>query len=198
MGGHISLESSIENQGSTFSVTIPIATDKLAKAAKQKPATTDSKTGLTHVETLSIAASTLAKPAATASGGKPGRLLIIEDDPYVLRMYARIFSPDLVTVKTALNGRLGVGAAQSFHPDLILLDVMMPVLNGIETLGALKANPATRKIPVIMLSSLGEEDIVHQALSIGATAYMIKSDFAPEQLQREIQKHLKAAKADRT
>jgi two-component system sensor histidine kinase ChiS len=194
MGGHMALESSTEGKGSTFSVTIPIATGKQAAASKQSLATTDSKTGLTHVETVSLAASTLVKPAAAKIGGKPGRLLIVEDDPYVLRMYARIFDAELLTIKTALNGRLGIVAAQSFQPDLILLDVMMPVMNGIEALDALKADPATKKIPVIMLSSFGEEDTVHQALSKGAEAYLIKSDFTPEQLQQEIKKRLNTAR----
>jgi len=193
MGGHIALESSTENQGSTFSATIPIATGK--KVAKsQLLSTTDTKTGLTHLETVNLAARALTNPATPGTAAKPGRLLIIEDDPYVLRMYARIFNTQVLTVKTALNGNLGLAAADSFHPDLILLDVMMPVMNGIETLDALKGNPATKKIPVIMLSSLGEEDIIHQALDKGAAAYLIKSDFAPEQLQHEIQEHLKAVK----
>ncbi len=193
MGGHIALESSTENQGSTFSATIPIAAGK--KVAKSQPlATTDTKTGLTHLETVNLAARALTNPLASGTEAKPGRLLIIEDDPYVLRMYARIFDTQLLTVKTALNGSLGLVAADSFRPDLILLDVMMPIMNGIETLDALKRNPATKQIPVIMLSSLGEEDIIHQAMSKGAVAYLIKSDFSPEQLQEEIQKRLKAAK----
>ncbi|HSX30273.1 MAG TPA: ATP-binding protein [Candidatus Saccharimonadales bacterium] len=193
MGGHLALESSTENQGSTFSITIPLATSKHAAAAKQPTPTTDSKTGLTNVETVSLAANTLAKPAA-GSDAKPGKLLIVEDDPYVLRMYARLFNTDLLTIKTALNGNLGCVAARSFMPDLILLDVMMPVMNGIEALDALKADPFTKDIPVIMLSSVGEEDMVRQAMDKGAAAYLIKSDFAPEQLQQEIQKRLKLIK----
>jgi CheY-like chemotaxis protein len=109
-------------------------------------------------------------------------------------MYNRIFSTDAVVVKTALNSSLGCKLAESFRPDLILLDVMMPIMNGIETLDALKSNPATKDISVIMLSSLGEEDIVRKALDKGAIAFLIKSDFAPEQLQREVQKRLTTAK----
>jgi len=197
MGGHITLESSVENQGSTFSVTVPITNGQSSAAGRQSVARISSKTGLTHVETVGLVADTLAKPKTSNSHNKPARLLVIEDDPYVLRMYARVFSADVLTVKTALNGSLGVALAQSFKPDLILLDIMMPVMNGLEALDLLKGHPATKNIPVIMLSSLGEEDVIRQALDKGAAAYLVKSDFAPEQLQQEIQQRLKAAdKAD--
>ena len=122
------------------------------------------------------------------------KVLVVEDDPLMSRMYLRVFTFEGFEIQLAENGQAGLDKLKDFHPDIILVDVMMPVMNGIETLDALKGNPATKKIPVIMLSSLGEEDIIHQALDKGAAAYLIKSDFAPEQLQHEIQEHLKAVK----
>jgi signal transduction histidine kinase/ActR/RegA family two-component response regulator len=196
MGGTMALEHSEEGKGSTFSFTMPIASDAVKHT--EAAAVTDSATGLT----VAVAPST--QPVATKpqleSVKAPGvaskthhapKLLIIEDDPYVVRLYQRLFSSGKIEVKTAGNGRDGVALAKSYQPGLILLDVMMPIMNGIEALEELKASPATSHIPVMILSSFGEEKTVQNAMQKGAISYLVKSDFTPEQILNEVQKILK-------
>jgi len=197
MGGTMALEHSEEGKGSTFSFTMPIANEAL----KQVEAATkiDSATGLTS-EAAPDASAASSKPkletvelpsiAPKASNDSP-RLLIVEDDPYVVRLYQRLFSFGKIEVKTAGNGRDGFELAKTYQPSLILLDVMMPIMNGIEALEKLKADPTTNHIPVVILSSFGEEKMIQTAMQKGATSYLIKSDFTPEQVLNEVQKILK-------
>ena len=119
------------------------------------------------------------------------KILIIEDDPYVQRMYKRIFAHQKYQTELTSTGEEGLNVAKSKLPDLILLDIMLPGLNGIEVLKELKDDPKTKTIPVLMLTNVGEEDIVRQANELGADSYMVKADFTPDQLLAQIKKYLK-------
>ena len=79
-----------------------------------------------------------------------------------------------VEVITAVNGQEGLEKAEKEKPDLILLDATMPAMNGIEALAALKANPATRDIPVVMLSADSGKDNVERAIQLGALKFVSK------------------------
>ena len=85
-------------------------------------------------------------------------------------------------VIVAVDGEDALSKARDQRPDLILLDVIMPKLGGFEVLTRLKEDPATRDIPVIMLSNLGESSDVREAIERGARAYLVKSSVRPEQL----------------
>ena len=74
------------------------------------------------------------------------KLLLIEDDSLMIRMYSRKFEADGFELKTALNGEEGLATAKEFMPDIILLDVMMPKMNGLQVLDALKADDAMKDI----------------------------------------------------
>jgi signal transduction histidine kinase len=199
MGGRIALESSVEGKGSVFSFTVPLAAGhQTAQAKSRGKSAIDSKTGLS-VNPTELAATILTgtEPEAVAPSAAvatPGKLLVVEDDPYVLRLYERIFSSTPIELKTATNGRTGLTLARKFKPDLILLDVMMPVMNGLDTLAKLKANTATKAIPVFMLSNLGEEATVRQAMDRGALAYLLKSDYTPEQIRDKVVERLENLK----
>lgn len=118
------------------------------------------------------------------------KILIIEDDPYVLRMYKRLFAHQDYKVDMAKTGEEGLKLAQSVSPSLILLDIMLPGMNGLEVLEKLKQGPKTSQIPVLMLTNLGEEHMIDQAKKLGASSYMLKADFTPSQLAEEVEKHL--------
>jgi two-component system, sensor histidine kinase and response regulator len=193
MGGELGLEYSHEGQGSCFGFTIPLAS--APHVANDTIANIDTHTGLAAAPTLDAVAAMVVTPQAQSAMHK---LLVVEDDPYVLRLYQRLFNTTDITLKTAINGKLGYELAQEFRPNLILLDMMMPVMNGLETLKALQKNTKTRHIPVIMLSNFGEEPIIKQALECGATAYLIKSDFTPEQLLAAITEKIATPKASDT
>jgi len=192
MGGSMALEYSEIGKGTTFSFTIPVATEQLKAQQQAAVAETDSKTGLTQdgapaESTQSVASQT---PEAASVQGETVKLLIVEDDPYVVRLYRRLFSFSKLDVKTAGNGAEGIALAKTFKPHLILLDIMMPVMNGLEALEKLKADTETRDIPVVMLSSVGEEPTLRAAMTKGAANYLLKSDFTPEQVLVEIEKIL--------
>jgi CheY-like chemotaxis protein len=112
------------------------------------------------------------------------KILITEDDPLMLRMYQKIFTLEKYEVEIATNGEeaLEKVRAAAEKPALILLDIMMPKMNGLEALDKLKANPDTQKIPVVMLTNLAGQQDAEEALLKGAVKYIIKSEYEPKQV----------------
>jgi CheY-like chemotaxis protein len=110
------------------------------------------------------------------------KLLITEDDPLMSRMYQKIFTFEGFEVVMAADGQEGLDKAREVNPTLILLDVMMPKLNGLQVLEKLKADPATKAIPVIMLTNLAGQQDAENALSKGAIKYIVKSEYDPKQV----------------
>jgi CheY-like chemotaxis protein len=108
------------------------------------------------------------------------KLLIIEDDPLMSRMYQKIFSFEGFQVDTASNGQDGLAKVKVDNPTLILLDIMMPIMNGLEVLDKLKADPDTKGIPVIMLTNLAGVADAETALAKGAVKYIVKSEHEPK------------------
>lgn len=109
-------------------------------------------------------------------------ILIVEDDPLMMRLYSKVFTIEGYTVVTAGNGEEGLLAIHKEIPTLILLDVMMPKMNGFELLEKIKADPATKKIPVIMLTNLAGQADAETAITKGAVKYIVKSEYEPKQI----------------
>jgi len=112
----------------------------------------------------------------------PIKLLLVEDNPYVQRMYAREFQSANFELTTADDGAVAVTTAQTLLPDVIVMDVMMPNMNGLEALKLLKENDSTKAIPVIMLSANDNDSVLKQAMDLGASRYLIKSSLEPQGL----------------
>jgi CheY-like chemotaxis protein len=110
------------------------------------------------------------------------KVLIVEDDPLMSRMYQKIFTFEQYEVELAGDGEEGLEKARLVKPTLILLDVMMPKMNGLEVLDKLKADPETKTIPVVMLTNLAGEQDAETALAKGAIKYIIKSEYEPKQV----------------
>jgi CheY-like chemotaxis protein len=110
------------------------------------------------------------------------KLLIIEDDELILRMYQKIFGSEDYAVETAVDGEEGLAKAIATLPNLILLDIMMPKLNGLEMLKRLKSTPNIAKIPVVILSNLTATVDIEAALQEGAVRYISKSDYKPKEI----------------
>src|SRR3989338_11380087 len=102
------------------------------------------------------------------------KILVIEDDPFVKRYYKELFIHQQYSIEFAADGAEGIEKAKSLLPDLILLDIMMPKMNGLEVLKTLKENPRTKHIQVIMLTNFGEEQYVREAAQYGASAFLLK------------------------
>jgi CheY-like chemotaxis protein len=110
------------------------------------------------------------------------KVLIVEDDPLMSRMYQKIFTFEKYEVEMAADGEEGLAKAASVNPTVILLDVMMPKMNGLQALESLKANDATKHIPVIMLTNLAGQQDAETALSKGAVKYIVKSEHEPKEV----------------
>jgi CheY-like chemotaxis protein len=110
------------------------------------------------------------------------RITIIEDDPLMSRMYQKIFVFEGYEVDLAMDGEEGLEKVRATPPTMILLDVMMPKMNGIEVLEQLKADPALKGIPVVMLTNLAGQADAETALSKGAVRYIVKSEYDPKQV----------------
>lgn len=114
------------------------------------------------------------------------KILIVEDDPLILRMYKKIFSFEKYEVDVASNGQEGFDKAKSGKPNLVLLDIMMPKMNGLEMLQKLKADPVTKKIPVVILTNLSDKKDAETALKMGAVKYIVKSEQDAESVTKMV------------
>lgn len=119
------------------------------------------------------------------------KVLLIDDDNLLVRMYGKKFESEDHTVSTASDGEEGLEKAESETPDLILLDIMMPEMDGVEVLEKLKSNDKTKKIPVVMLTNLGSSEAnIDKCLDLGAVSYLIKADYTPKEVVQKVKEIL--------
>lgn len=114
------------------------------------------------------------------------RVLIVEDERDIRELI--VFTLQLGAIETfeAGNGEAGVARAQEVKPDLILMDVRMPKMTGFEACKVLKADAATKDIPVVFLSAKGQVSEIQQGMDSGALEYILKP-FAPDELLKQVQ-----------
>ncbi len=112
-------------------------------------------------------------------------LLIVEDDDVLLRTLYLVFHKSGFTIATATDGDTALKMVLRLKPDVVLLDLLLPKMNGFDFLKNLKAEPALKNIPVLVLSNLGEENI-QKAKDLGAIDYFIKSDTSLEVLKEKV------------
>ena len=114
------------------------------------------------------------------------RILVIEDDRFLRKAAEAALRRHGYTVLTAPDGLTGLQAAQAEHPDLVLLDLIMPGMQGFEVLKVLKEDASTKSIPVIILSNLGQDTDVKKALEAGAVDYLVKANLALDMLVERV------------
>lgn len=120
-------------------------------------------------------------------------VLLVEDEPLLIDLYEERFSEEDFKVKTAETGEDALIACSRGPIDLILLDILLPGINGFEVLRRLKANVDTRDIPVIVLTNLGSEQSDKDkqlAISLGAVDYLVKSYHTPDEMVEIIHRQL--------
>ena len=113
---------------------------------------------------------------------KPAKILVVDDEPQLVELLKMRLEVMGYSVLTAYDGQEGLAKATQEHPDLILLDIMMPKMDGCETLSRLKQQPETRAIPVIMLTAKGDTHSITRLQALRATDYFIKPFDATELL----------------
>ncbi|MDY0339758.1 MAG: response regulator [Coriobacteriia bacterium] len=120
------------------------------------------------------------------------RVLVVEDTDLLRRMYHDRLLQDGFQVFDAADGIAGLSVLRDQPVDLILLDLIMPRMGGLEVLEAVKADPRTHDIPVVILTNLGEESTIEQAVSLGATDYLIKNQSRPADVSDKVRLTLDA------
>jgi CheY-like chemotaxis protein len=110
------------------------------------------------------------------------RVLFVEDDSSIAQMYRLKLELDGYRVDVAGDGEVALEMARSSLPDIIFLDIRLPKLDGLEVLQALRADPKTSTVPVVILSSHSEKDLVERGAKLGVLDHLIKSKTTPAQL----------------
>lgn len=120
------------------------------------------------------------------------KILIIEDDVYIKDVYEEILKENGFEVETAIDGEEGLVKIQEGGYSLILLDIMMPKMDGVELLKILKERPAIESNgPIVLLTNLAHDPVITQGLELGAKHYLIKSDLNPDQLVENVKEFVK-------
>jgi CheY-like chemotaxis protein len=117
---------------------------------------------------------TTVTPLTPFIGDRTPRILIVDDEPTNLKVLAALLTRWGCIVRDAASGAEAIEAIPAFHPDLILLDIMMPEQSGFEVCEILQADPATRHMPIIFLSAVAGEKARAQGLAAGARDYVTK------------------------
>ena len=114
------------------------------------------------------------------------KILIVDDDSALRKLYSVELTTRNFNVVEAQDGREGYSKATTEKPDLILLDVMMPQVDGITLLQQIRQNDSLKEIPVIMLTNFGQENLIQQAFDLGATDYLLKYKVTQQEMAEKI------------
>ncbi len=118
------------------------------------------------------------------------KIAIIEDDQAISQMYRIKFEAEGFSVETAENGKLGLELAETLKPDIILLDLMMPEMNGDEMLQKLRATDWGKTIPVIILTNMGEQEAPETLKDLGVRRFIVKAEMTPRQVAEMVKTEL--------
>lgn len=119
------------------------------------------------------------------------KIAIIEDDQVISQMYRMKFEADGFDVQVADNGKDGIKLAEEMEPDLVLLDLQMPQMDGADALKEIRAHDWGKTVPVIILTNLGEEEAPKNLHSLGIHSYIVKADLTPRQVVERVKSALK-------
>jgi len=119
------------------------------------------------------------------------KILVVEDDPMISSMYKTKFEVDGFEVFTADNGATGLELAKKEKPDIVMLDIILPQLDGFSVLEQIKQDKATKSIPVIMLTNLSTDEDKKKGEKMGALDYLVKASLTPGQISEKIKQILK-------
>jgi len=118
------------------------------------------------------------------------KILLVEDDTFLAGMYISKLGFENFEILLANDGKQGLKMAEKENPALILLDILLPKMDGFEVLKKLKKSEKCQKIPVVLLTNLGQKDDVEKGLSLGAADYLIKAHFMPQEVIAKIKEIL--------
>ncbi len=195
-GGRIEAESSLES-GTSFRVSIPVGSAHLPAeriGARSLPTTAVGSAAFVN-DALSWLPISVASDAETGDSGRSGRgYLLLADDNADMREYLRRLLSASWTVEAVDNGQEALEAVRRQRPDLLVADVMMPGLDGLELTRALRADPLTTGLPIILLSARTGEEATSEGLAVGANDYIVKP-FSARELVARVRVQLEIARS---
>jgi len=118
------------------------------------------------------------------------KIMIVEDDTFVMDIYQTKLVQEGFEAVAAINGLEAMKKLADLQPDLILLDIIMPYMDGLEVLKKIKSEERLKNIPIILLTNLSQKEEISQGLELGANDYLIKSHFTPSEVLEKIKKYL--------
>ena len=118
-------------------------------------------------------------------------IVLIEDEEMLANMYETKFKTEGYDIRKALDGESGLKLVEEDKPDLILLDIIMPKLDGFSVLKKLKASDKSKDIPVILLTNLGQDEDIKKGQSLGAVGYLVKANLTPAEVVAKVKDFLK-------
>ncbi|MBI2036556.1 response regulator [Candidatus Microgenomates bacterium] len=118
------------------------------------------------------------------------KILLIEDEEFIRDLYQRQLNLAGIKTDAAENGKEGLALLGKNFYSLILLDIMLPSVNGLDILKQIKANEKTKDIPVVLLTNLGQDEIMKEGFRLGAKAYIVKALHTPDEIVKKIKEFL--------
>ncbi|MGY1781660.1 SpoIIE family protein phosphatase [Geodermatophilus sp. SYSU D01036] len=200
-GGSIEAEST-PDVGTAFTVRVPLGTahlpaDRLAPATAEAPVISPGATPFVAEALRWLPGESDDAPAAApgAQGGRAGRVLVADDNADMRDYVVRLLAP-LHEVRAVGDGQAALEAALADPPDLVVSDVMMPRLDGMQLLAALRADARTSRVPVVLLSARAGQEAAVEGLAAGADDYLVKP-FSAQELLARVDAHLQLGRARR-
>lgn len=127
---------------------------------------------------------------SAAPGVHPRRILLVEDDDALANVYVMRLEAEGMETRRVANGEDALAAVLSFHPDLILLDVMMPKVSGFDVLDIIRNTPEVANVKIIMLTALSQDSDKERAQSLGVDDYLVKSQVVIADVVDRVRYHL--------
>ena len=119
------------------------------------------------------------------------KILIVEDDKFLRELISRKLTDEGFEIIEAVDGEDGIKKIKETNPDMVLLDLILPSIDGFEVLSRVKGDASLASIPIIILSNLGQKEEVDKGLDLGAVDYLIKAHFTPGEIVEKIKNILK-------
>jgi DNA-binding response OmpR family regulator len=117
---------------------------------------------------------------------KKQNIVLVEDDPFLIDMYMAKFTEAGYEIDVASQGNKAMDMIKEKRPAIVLTDVVMPGLDGFELLKLIKSDAATKDIPVVMLTNLGQQEDIDKAKGLGASDYLVKAHFTPSEVVAKV------------
>ncbi len=125
---------------------------------------------------------------------KKQTVLIVEDDEFLRALAAKRLDKDGFNVQVAVDGETAVATAKEIKPDVIVLDLILPGLDGFEVLEKIKAEESLKAVPIIVFSNLGQKEDIERAQYLGAASFLVKSNFTLDDLLEKVKEQLALVK----